>query len=119
MKRHSVNVFSLAFGLILILLAATTAFPARGWLFGVPQWLLPAAVIVVGVALMSPLLTYKKAKPEGSEQRADGVWNGGNTETHAGGSATPDVSAESAEEEDGAPSGRGTREARGGGSPPE
>ena len=59
MKRHSLNVFSLVFGLILILAAAWIAFPARGWLFGIPHWFLPAAVILVGAALMSPLLTSR------------------------------------------------------------
>lgn len=76
MKRHSVNVFSLAFGVILILLAATTAFPARGWLFGVPQWLLPAAVILVGAALMSPLFTGREGKqssPDESDSAEHGV----------------------------------------------
>ena len=57
MKRHSVNVFSLVFGAILLLAAAWIAFPVRGWLFGTPHWLLPVAVILVGAALMSPLFT--------------------------------------------------------------
>ena len=59
MKRHSFNVFSLAFGLTLIVLAAWIGFPARGWLFGTPRWLLPVAVILVGAALMSPLFTSR------------------------------------------------------------
>jgi len=60
MKRHSFNVFSLAFGLTLIVLAAWIGFPARGWLFGTPRWLLPAVVILVGAALMSPLFTSRR-----------------------------------------------------------
>lgn len=60
MKRHSVNMFSLLFGVILLLAAAWIAFPVRGWLFGTPNWLLPAAVILVGAALMSPLFTSRR-----------------------------------------------------------
>ncbi len=59
MKRHSFNMFSLAFGLALIVLAAWIGFPARGWLFGTPRWLLPAVVILVGAVLMSPLFTSR------------------------------------------------------------
>ena len=62
MKRHPFNVFSLVFGIVLILLAARIAFPARGWFFGTPHWLLPTAVILVGVALMSPLFTTMQSK---------------------------------------------------------
>ncbi len=62
MKRHPFSVFSLVFGIVLILLAASIAFPARGWLIGTPHWLLPAAVILVGAALMSPLFTTMQSK---------------------------------------------------------
>lgn len=62
MKRHSLNAFSLVFGIVLILLAAWTAFAPRGRLFDTQQWqwLLPTAVILVGAALMSPLFTTTK-----------------------------------------------------------
>ena len=70
MRRHSFNVFSLVFGVILILLAAWIAFPARGWLFGTPQWLLPVVVILVGAALMSPLFTSKENNRRSPEESA-------------------------------------------------
>ena len=41
MKRHPFNVFSLVFGIVLILLAAQIAFPARGWFFGHPPLVAP------------------------------------------------------------------------------
>ena len=71
MKRHSFNAFSLVFGVILILLAAWIAFPAQGWLFGIPHWLLPAAVILVGAALMSPLFTARESNRGGPEESGD------------------------------------------------
>ena len=60
MKRHPFNVWSLLFGVGLILLAAWIAFPWGGWLFGLPRWLPPATVILVGAALMTPLFTSGK-----------------------------------------------------------
>ena len=71
MKRHSLNVFSLVLGVTLIFLAAWIAFPTRDWLFGTPQWLLPTAVILIGAALMSPLLTSKEAKARSQEESGD------------------------------------------------
>ena len=66
MKRHSLNVFSLVFGIALILIAAWTAFAPRGWLFRTPewrwQWAPPAAAILLGAAMMSPLLTNMRNK---------------------------------------------------------
>lgn len=68
MKRHSLNVFSLVFGIALLLIAAWTAFAPRGWLFRTPhwQWATPAAAILVGAAMISPLFTNlrKRRNPE-------------------------------------------------------
>ncbi len=63
MKRHPLNVFSLLFGIVLILAATWTAFAPRGWLFASTQWqlVLPAAAILLGAALMSPLFTTRRA----------------------------------------------------------
>ena len=65
MKRHPLNVFSLLFGIVLILAATWTAFAPRGWLFAPSQWhwqlVLPAAAILLGAALMSPLFTTRRA----------------------------------------------------------
>ena len=72
MKRHSFNVFSLAFGLTLIVLAGWIGFPARGWLFGTPRWLLPTLVILVGAVLMNPLFTSRDAGKRRSDE-SDGI----------------------------------------------
>ena len=71
MKRHSVNVFSLVFGVLLIMAAAWIAFPMRGWLFGTPHWLLPMAVILVGAALMSPLFTSRRDNGRDRDESGD------------------------------------------------
>lgn len=73
MKRHSLNVFSLVFGVLLILAAAWIGFPTRGWWFDTPRWLLSAAVIVVGAALMSPVFTSKEATSRSADQVDDVV----------------------------------------------
>lgn len=72
MKRHPLNVFPLVFGAVLILLAARIALPVRGWLFDIPRWFLPAAVIVIGAALMSPLFTLRNAQKSRSGE-SDGI----------------------------------------------
>ena len=81
MKRHTFNVFSLVLGVILILLAAWIAFPARGWPFGVPRWFLPAAVILVGAALMSPLFTSRAGDTASAEEDPDVYPSGEASET--------------------------------------
>ena len=73
MKRHTFNVFSLVFGVILILVAAWSAFSGRGWLFDIPHWLVPAAVILIGAALISPLFASRQSNrehPEGNGEVA-------------------------------------------------
>ncbi len=89
MKRHPVNVFPLAFGIILILLAAWIAVPDQGWLFDPPRWLLPAAVILVGAALMSPLFTSKENKKRGPEESGHGNQPWEASEAPAGESSSP------------------------------
>ncbi|MCQ3804087.1 MAG: hypothetical protein OXC98_07930 [bacterium] len=74
MKRHPLNLFSLVFGSVLILVAAWAVwigFPARGWFFDASHWLFPAVVIVVGVALMSPLFTSMRKKTGEDETEED------------------------------------------------
>lgn len=105
MKRRQFNVFSLVFGVILILLAAWIAFPARGWLFGTPQWLLPAAVILVGAALMSPLFTSKMINARSQEESGGVEQNPEVGKTLHGEASTPD---RSANEHDGDSSGQTT-----------
>lgn len=60
MKRHPFNLLSLTFGIFLILLAAWTTwfvFPIRAWVIDFSRWLVPAAAILVGAVLLSPLFT--------------------------------------------------------------
>lgn len=90
MKRHSVNVFSLVFGVLLILLAAWIAYPVRGWWYGTPRWLLPAAVILVGAALMSPLFTSLAGNDRSSEESGDVEQNPEMSTTPQGKASTPD-----------------------------
>ena len=74
MKRHPFNLFSLMFGTFLILLAAWTAwlaFPVRGWVIDFSRWLLPAAAIMVGAALLSPLFRPKHQKQEPRDETED------------------------------------------------
>ena len=90
MKRHPFNVFPLAFGIILILLAAWIAIPDQGWLFDPPRWLLPAAVILVGAALMSPLFISKENKRRGPEETGHVDQPRDVSKTPAGESSRPD-----------------------------
>ena len=75
MKRHPFNVFSLIFGIALILTAAWAAwiaFPAPRWFYHTSDWLLPAAAILVGAALLSPLFTPTKGvKTSGNGSEGD------------------------------------------------
>ena len=71
MKRHTFNVFSLVFGAILILAAAWSAFSGQGWLFGIPHWFLPTAVILAGAALMSPLFTSRQRNKTHPQKNGD------------------------------------------------
>lgn len=64
MKRHPFNLLSLMFGIFLILLAAWTTwfvFPIRAWVIDFSRWLVPAAAILVGAALLSPLYTPRQS----------------------------------------------------------
>ena len=74
MKRHPFNLLSLLFGTFLVLLAAWTtwlAFPVRGWVIDFSRWLLPAAAILVGAALLTPLFTPKKAERASGDETED------------------------------------------------
>ena len=107
MKRRPFNVFSLVFGVILILLAAWIAFPTRGWLFGTPQWLLPAAVILVGAALMSPLFTSREGNTRSPGESSAVEQYSDVSRTPPGEASTPD---RPADELDGASSSHATKE---------
>ena len=66
MKRHPFNFFSLITGVVLVLVAAWAvwiAVPLKGsFIIDFSRWLVPAAAIVVGAALLSPLFTRRKNK---------------------------------------------------------
>ena len=101
MKRHSVNVFPLVFGVLLIMAAAWIAFPMRGWLFGTPHWLLPVAVILVGAALMSPLFTSRRDNGRDRDESGDADRPMETSETRPGEESTPE---KTTDEHDGASS---------------
>lgn len=66
MKRHPFNIFSLITGVVLVMLAAWAvwiAVPLQGsYVIDFSRWLVPAAAIVVGAALLSPLFKPKNDK---------------------------------------------------------
>lgn len=86
MKRHPFNVFSLIFGIILIMVAASAAwvpYPAPRWIFDTSDWLIPGAAILVGGALLSPLFTPKQPKNtpgDATESETPGVATDSSTE---------------------------------------
>lgn len=58
MYKHRFDAVSFVFGVAFLALAAMFALPAEPWeiYFGLDLgWLLPAAVLVVGVALLAPI----------------------------------------------------------------
>lgn len=74
MKRHPFNVLSLIFGTFLVLAAVWATwigFPTRGWFFDTSRWLLPAAAILVGGALLSPLFTRQGEDTAADETDGD------------------------------------------------
>lgn len=71
MKRHTFNVFPLVFGAMLILVAAWSGFSGPGWLFDIPQWLVPTAMILIGAALIGPLLASGLRNREDPEQNGE------------------------------------------------
>ena len=74
MKRHPFNLLSLMFGIFLIGLAAWTTwfvFPIRAWVIDFSRWLVPAAAIVVGAALLGPLFTPKQRDNASGEETED------------------------------------------------
>lgn len=77
MKRHPFNIFSLITGVVLVVLAAWAvwiAVPLRGsYVIDFSRWLVPAAAIVVGAALLSPLFTPRKNKKTPGDEIEDGA----------------------------------------------
>ena len=72
MKRHPFNVFSFGLGIVLILLSIGLVFPifnladvARS------RWLVPVVLVLVGVAMLSPLVKLRKTDEEPADDIAD------------------------------------------------
>ena len=85
MKRHPFNLLSLMFGIFLILLAAWTTwfvFPIRAWVIDFSRWLVPAAAILVGAALLSPLFTPRQ-RDDAPEHETEDDASGLEAETSA------------------------------------
>jgi hypothetical protein len=66
MKRHPFNIFSLIFGVGMILLAAWAAWTdlpiSKQFIVDISRWAVPVAAILVGAALLSPLFTSQRNK---------------------------------------------------------
>ncbi|MDE0233279.1 MAG: hypothetical protein OXI56_09040 [bacterium] len=74
MKRHPFNLLSLMFGIFLILLAAWTTwfvFPIRAWVIDFSRWLVPAAAILVGAALLSPVFIPRQRDDAPGDETGD------------------------------------------------
>ena len=83
MKRHPFNLLSLMFGMFLVGLAAWTTwfvFPIRAWVIDFSRWLLPAAAILVGAALLSPLFKPRQ-RDHGMEDETEDDASGLEPET--------------------------------------
>ena len=59
MKRHPFNAVSFGFGVLFIVIAAGVALPSKPWWFGIPPWLIPVALLLLGALIMRPLFTMR------------------------------------------------------------
>lgn len=75
MKRHPFNIYSLITGVALVLSAAWAVWitvPLRGsFIVDFSRWLVPAAAILIGAALLSPLFTRRKNKKSSEDEIRD------------------------------------------------
>lgn len=81
MKRHPFNVFSLGFGVVLILLAVGLVVPAElsdeFSQFATVRWLLPLAMVLVGVSMLSSLFRRRESETEADTVEAATGTHGG------------------------------------------
>jgi uncharacterized membrane protein HdeD (DUF308 family) len=63
MKRHPFNVFSFGFGMVLILLAIRLVVPDEVDGLATLRWLLPLALVLVGVSMLGSLFRRREADP--------------------------------------------------------
>ncbi|MDE0370834.1 MAG: hypothetical protein OXK16_10640 [bacterium] len=93
MKRHPFNVFSLGFGVVLILLAVGLVVPAElsdeFSRFATVRWLLPLAMVLVGVSMLSSLFRRRESGAEPDPVEAA-------TETHGESEIEAEAETESA-----------------------
>lgn len=64
MKRHPFNVVSFGFGVVLILLAVKLVVPYEFSGIGTFQWLLPVALVLVGVSMLGSLFRRRATDPD-------------------------------------------------------
>ncbi len=64
MKRHPFNVFSFGFGIVLILLAVRLVVPDGFSGIAAFRWLLPAALVLVGVSMLGSLFRRRDTDPD-------------------------------------------------------
>lgn len=64
MNRHPFNVFSFGFGVVLILLAVGLVVPTEFSDITTFRWLLPLALVLVGVSMLSPLFRRRETDPD-------------------------------------------------------
>lgn len=69
MKRHPFNVFSFGFGVVLILLAVGLVVPDELEFsrFATVRWLLPLAMVLVGVSMLSSLFRRRERDADPAE----------------------------------------------------
>lgn len=70
MKRHPFNVFSFGFGVVLILLAVRLVVPTEFSGIATFRWLLPLALLLVGVSMLGSLF-HRRATDTDTDEAMD------------------------------------------------
>ena len=73
MKRHSFNVFSFGFGVVLILLAVGLVVPTDFSDIATIRWLFPLALVLVGISMLGSLFRRGAADPDPVEAMDGGL----------------------------------------------
>ena len=73
MKRHPFNVFSLGFGVVLILLAVGLVVPTEFSYIATLRWLVPLALVLVGISMLGSVLRRRETDTDpGKAEAMDG-----------------------------------------------
>ena len=73
MKRHPLNVFSLGFGVVLILLAVGLVVPTEFSYIATLRWLVPLALVLVGISMLGSLFRRRETDTDpGKAEATDG-----------------------------------------------